>query len=104
MTLYSRSTIYSKPLANIKSGRLLIISKCRNNWCKIRSDKYLGWVKKNIFGEDYKIYLEVTLDAQNLSNRKYQTVFANGSTIASVKAIIKETSATSIKTLIAIMK
>ena len=47
MTLYSRSTIYSKPLANIKSGRLLIISKCRNNWCKIRSDKYLGWVKKN---------------------------------------------------------
>ena len=45
--LYKRSTIYSKPLANIKTGRLLIVSKCKENWCKIKTEKYSGWVKKS---------------------------------------------------------
>ena len=49
--LYKRPTIYSKPLANIKTGRLLLISKCKSDWCKIKTDKYSGWVKKeNIWG------------------------------------------------------
>ena len=39
-----------------------------------------------VFGVDYKIIL-IIFDAQNLSNKKYQTVLANGSTIASVNAI-----------------
>ena len=45
--LYKRPTIYSKPLANIKTGRLLLISKCKSDWCKIKTDKYSGWVKKH---------------------------------------------------------
>ena len=45
--LYKRPTIYSKPLANIKIGRLLIVSKCKENWCKIKTEKYSGWVKKS---------------------------------------------------------
>ena len=49
--LYKSPTIYSKPLANIKTGRLLLISKCKSDWCKIKTDKYSGWVKKeNIWG------------------------------------------------------
>ena len=49
--LYKRPTIYSQPLANIKTGRLLLISKCKLNWCKIKTGKYSGWVKKeNIWG------------------------------------------------------
>ena len=55
--LYNRPTIYSKPLANIKINRLLIISKCKRDWCKIKTEEFSGWVKKNIFGEDYKIIL-----------------------------------------------
>ena len=47
MILYSRPTVYSKPLANIETGRLIIISKCKDSWCKIKSDKYSGWIKKN---------------------------------------------------------
>jgi hypothetical protein len=39
-----------------------------------------------------------------LSKIKYQTELAIGSTIASVKAIEKDTSATNIKTVIAIAK
>ena len=49
------------------------------------------------------IYFLVLL-THHLSNMKYQTELANGSTIASVKAIVKDTSATSIKTVIAIAK
>ena len=50
-----------------------------------------------------KIYFCI-LEAQNLSNKKYQTEFASGSTIASVKAIMKDISATNIKTVIAMTK
>jgi len=42
--------------------------------------------------------------AHHLSNIKYQIEFASGSTIASVRAIINVTSATNIKTVIAIAK
>ena len=49
--LYKKPTIYSKPLANIKTGRLLLISKCKFDWCKIKTGKYSGWVKKeNLWG------------------------------------------------------
>ena len=41
---------------------------------------------------------------QILSKTKYQTAFASGSTIASVSATANETSATSIKTVMAIAK
>ena len=44
--LYKRPTIYSKPLAKIKTGRLLLISKCKDEWCKAKTDDYKGWVKK----------------------------------------------------------
>ena len=43
-------------------------------------------------------------DAHHLSNTKYQIELAIGSTIASVNAIMKDTSATNIKTVIAIKK
>ncbi len=49
-------------------------------------------------------YLAFTFEAQNLSNKKYHTALANGSTIASVNAIIKDTSAINIRTVIAIIK
>ena len=44
--LYKRSTVYSKPLAKIETGRLLLISKCKDEWCKVKTDDYKGWVKK----------------------------------------------------------
>ena len=47
IVLYKRPTVYSKPLAKIETGRLLLISKCKNEWCKVKSEKYSGWVKKN---------------------------------------------------------
>ena len=49
--MFKNSTIFSTPLAVLEKGRLCLISKCRGNWCKIKSYKYSGWVKKeNLWG------------------------------------------------------
>ena len=45
--LYKNATIYSKPIAKIELGRLVLILKCEKNWCKVSSDNYKGWVFKN---------------------------------------------------------
>tara|TARA_B110000008_G_scaffold36451_1_gene32898 strand:- start:536 stop:994 length:459 start_codon:yes stop_codon:yes gene_type:complete len=50
--LYKKPTIYSKPIAKIESGRLFVIKKCRNTWCKVKSENYIGWVSKsNLWGK-----------------------------------------------------
>ena len=45
--LFKKSTIYSKPIAKLEIGRLVLIKKCEIKWCKITSGKYKGWIKKN---------------------------------------------------------
>ena len=44
--LFSKPSNFSKPLAKIKIGRILIVQKCKESWCKIRSGKFQGWIKK----------------------------------------------------------
>ncbi len=49
--LFKKSTIFSKPVANIKKGRLLIVHKCEKNWCKVETGGLKGWVdKRNLWG------------------------------------------------------
>ena len=45
--LYKKSTIYSKPIAKLEAGKLVLIKKCKIEWCKITSGKYIGWIKRN---------------------------------------------------------
>ena len=45
--LYKKPTIFSKPIAKLETGRLLLIKKCKIKWCKITSGKYNGWIEKN---------------------------------------------------------
>ena len=45
--LYKKPTIYSKPIAKLEIGRLVIIKKCKIKWCKIKSGNFSGWVLKN---------------------------------------------------------
>ena len=50
--LYKKASNFSKPLAKIKKGRVLVVQKCENNWCKIKTGKFKGWIKnKNIWGK-----------------------------------------------------
>ena len=49
--LFKKPSLFSKPIAQIKKGRVLIIKKCENNWCKIKSNKFHGWIQTdNIWG------------------------------------------------------
>ncbi len=45
--LYKKATIYSKPIAKLQTGRLVLIKKCKDKWCKITSGKYEGWISIN---------------------------------------------------------
>ena len=45
--MFRSSTIFSKPLVTLEKGRLCLILKCNDDWCKVKTDKYSGWVKKN---------------------------------------------------------
>ncbi len=50
--LFKKPTKYSKPLAKIEKGRLLVVKKCNLNWCNIKTDEHTGWIDKtNIWGE-----------------------------------------------------
>ena len=46
LVMFSNSTIYSNPLALLKKGRLVQITKCQDEWCKINSGEFKGWLKK----------------------------------------------------------
>lgn len=49
--LFKKPTSFAKPIALIKKGRLLIIQKCKKNWCEIETDDFNGWVKTdNLWG------------------------------------------------------
>ena len=45
--LFKKPSIFSEPLANIKKGRVLVLDKCDGIWCKVRSEKFKGWIKTN---------------------------------------------------------
>ena len=45
--LFSKPTKYSKPILKISKGRLLLVKKCKAKWCKVKTEKYTGWLKSN---------------------------------------------------------
>jgi len=45
--IYKKPTIYSKPLARLELGRLVLIKKCELKWCKIKTGDYIGWINKS---------------------------------------------------------
>ena len=46
LLVFQSPTLYSKPLVRLEKGRLCIVKKCKNEWCKIKTDNFIGWVKK----------------------------------------------------------
>ena len=45
--LFRKPSNFSKPIAKIKKGRLLVIQKCEDNWCKVKTEKFKGWIENN---------------------------------------------------------
>ena len=51
--LFKKPTFNSKPIANIESGRLFILEKCKKDWCEVNSQNYSGWINMdNVWGKD----------------------------------------------------
>tara|TARA_A100001011_G_C14272557_1_gene827639 strand:- start:795 stop:1244 length:450 start_codon:yes stop_codon:yes gene_type:complete len=49
--VFSNPTLYSKPLVLLAKGKLCRVLKCKSEWCKIKVDKFVGWIKKeNLWG------------------------------------------------------
>ena len=44
--LFKRPSNFSSPIAKIEKGRMLIVQKCNENWCEIKTGKFKGWIEK----------------------------------------------------------
>ena len=45
--LFKKPTNFSKPILRLEKGRMLVIKKCSNSWCNVKTDNHYGWVKTN---------------------------------------------------------
>ena len=51
--LFKKPTLNSKPIANIESGRLFVLRKCKKDWCEVSSQNYSGWINMDdVWGKD----------------------------------------------------
>ena len=49
--LFSKPSNFSKPLAKIEKGRVLLLQNCNKNWCKVKTGSFKGWIKiENTWG------------------------------------------------------
>mgnify|MGYP000849070161 CR=1 FL=1 len=49
--LFKKPSNFSKPLAKIKKGRMLIVLNSIGSWCNVKSGKFKGWIQiNNIWG------------------------------------------------------
>jgi len=46
--IFSKPSVYSKPYALLKKGRLCKKKKCKKQWCKVRVENFNGCIKKEV--------------------------------------------------------
>ena len=50
--LFKKPSNFSRPLANMKKGRVLVVKKCDSDWCEVQTENLKGWVdNKNLWGK-----------------------------------------------------
>ena len=53
--VFSKPTIYSRPIFRISKSEVATIKKCYLNWCKVKNNLFFGWVeKKSLWGLNNK--------------------------------------------------
>ena len=45
--IFNKPSVFSKPYVILKKGRLCRIHKCKGEWCKVRVEKFEGWIRKD---------------------------------------------------------
>ena len=49
--LFQKPSNFSKPIVRLEKGKLLIIKRCENEWCKVSANNFNGWVRSsNVWG------------------------------------------------------
>ena len=49
--LFRKPSNFSNPLAKIQKGKVLIIKNCSGVWCKVKVERFKGWIKiDNVWG------------------------------------------------------
>ena len=49
--LFKKNSIFSKPIIKLEKGKLVLIKKCKENWCKVKTNKITGWLRtENVWG------------------------------------------------------
>ena len=49
--VFKKNTKFSKPIVKLEKGILVIIKRCKINWCRIETGNYSGWIEtKNVWG------------------------------------------------------
>tara|TARA_Y100000590_G_scaffold355240_1_gene408907 strand:- start:1626 stop:2072 length:447 start_codon:yes stop_codon:yes gene_type:complete len=49
--LFKEPSYFSKPVAKLSAGRLILSKKCNNEWCRVKTNEYIGWIDiKNLWG------------------------------------------------------
>ena len=50
--LFDKPTIFSNPIAKLETGKLVLIKKCKLEWCRVSAENFNGWILKNyLWGE-----------------------------------------------------
>ena len=53
--IFSKPTKFSEPLAIAEKGKLILLKKCKNNWCKTSNKEIQGGFYLTIFGVNFLI-------------------------------------------------
>ena len=50
--VFEKPSIYSRPLLRLEKGKMVIVKKCKKNWCNILVQDNRGWIeKKSLWGK-----------------------------------------------------
>ena len=51
LKVFKKPTLFSEPIVILEVGRLCLVIKCKNEWCKIKTGDFKGWVlNDNLWG------------------------------------------------------
>ena len=51
--LFKKPSFNSRPIANIDTGRLIVLKKCKKDWCEVSGQIYKGWINMdNVWGKN----------------------------------------------------
>ena len=50
--IFKKPTKFSKPLAKLDTGRLLLVKKCEISWCYVETGVFKGWIEnESVWGK-----------------------------------------------------